>query len=200
MLHEKGLLVRLFTQNIDTMERLAGIPPDKVVEAHGTFADAHCIECKSQHRLPWYRKKIDDGEIPRCSTTLPIPPPELPPTKAALETLSLEIAQLKEEKGKYLLTDMNKCIKLGMEVASKEKELAAGLEAIAEYPSALALWQSMPKTKICNGLVKADITMFGEPLPKRFRYRMEQDCADADLLIVIGSSLQVMPFAGILGT
>jgi hypothetical protein len=28
---------------------------------------------------------------------------------------------------------------------------------------------------------------------------MEQDCAEADLLLVIGSSLQVMPFAGILG-
>ncbi|XP_066557100.1 NAD-dependent protein deacetylase sirtuin-3 isoform X3 [Amia ocellicauda] len=46
LLHDKGLLHRLYTQNIDGLERLAGIPPNKLVEAHGTFATATCTVCR----------------------------------------------------------------------------------------------------------------------------------------------------------
>ncbi|XP_023580136.1 NAD-dependent protein deacetylase sirtuin-3, mitochondrial [Trichechus manatus latirostris] len=45
LLHEKGLLLRLYTQNIDGLERVAGIPASKLVEAHGTFASATCTVC-----------------------------------------------------------------------------------------------------------------------------------------------------------
>lgn len=37
LLHEKGLLTRVYTQNIDSLETLAGIPKNKVVAAHGNF-------------------------------------------------------------------------------------------------------------------------------------------------------------------
>ena len=40
MLHEKGLLARCFTQNIDSLESLAGLPTDAVVAAHGNFDSA----------------------------------------------------------------------------------------------------------------------------------------------------------------
>ena len=43
LLHEKGLLLRLFSQNIDSLETQAGIPADKVVAAHGNFDSAWCI-------------------------------------------------------------------------------------------------------------------------------------------------------------
>ncbi|XP_053800472.1 NAD-dependent protein deacetylase sirtuin-3, mitochondrial isoform X2 [Vidua chalybeata] len=46
LLHDKGLLLRLYTQNIDGLERAAGIPPDRLVEAHGTFATATCTVCQ----------------------------------------------------------------------------------------------------------------------------------------------------------
>ncbi|XP_068004582.1 NAD-dependent protein deacetylase sirtuin-3, mitochondrial isoform X3 [Melanerpes formicivorus] len=46
LLHDKGLLLRLYTQNIDGLERAAGIPPDRLVEAHGTFATATCTVCR----------------------------------------------------------------------------------------------------------------------------------------------------------
>jgi NAD-dependent histone deacetylase SIR2 len=38
LLHKKGLLLKLFTQNIDCLEREAGVPDDKIIEAHGSFA------------------------------------------------------------------------------------------------------------------------------------------------------------------
>jgi NAD-dependent deacetylase sirtuin 2 len=46
LLEKKGVLLRNFTQNIDTLERVAGVSGDKLVEAHGSFAEAHCIDCK----------------------------------------------------------------------------------------------------------------------------------------------------------
>ncbi|XP_023270279.1 NAD-dependent protein deacetylase sirtuin-3, mitochondrial-like, partial [Seriola lalandi dorsalis] len=45
LLHKKGQLLRMYTQNIDGLERLAGIPPEMLVEAHGTFATATCTVC-----------------------------------------------------------------------------------------------------------------------------------------------------------
>jgi len=42
MLHEKGMLLRCYTQNIDNLQDYAGLPRDKVVEAHGSFATASC--------------------------------------------------------------------------------------------------------------------------------------------------------------
>ena len=37
LLHQKGLLQRCFSQNIDSLESLAGLPRDAVVAAHGNF-------------------------------------------------------------------------------------------------------------------------------------------------------------------
>ncbi|XP_034501793.1 NAD-dependent protein deacetylase sirtuin-3, mitochondrial isoform X5 [Ailuropoda melanoleuca] len=46
LLHDKGLLLRLYTQNIDGLERVSGIPASKLVEAHGSFASATCTVCQ----------------------------------------------------------------------------------------------------------------------------------------------------------
>ena len=45
-LHDKKILLRCYTQNIDGLERLAGLDDEKLVEAHGTFATSRCIKCR----------------------------------------------------------------------------------------------------------------------------------------------------------
>ena len=45
-LDDKEILLRCYTQNIDGLERLAGLDDEKLVEAHGTFATSRCIKCK----------------------------------------------------------------------------------------------------------------------------------------------------------
>ncbi|XP_017791708.1 PREDICTED: NAD-dependent protein deacetylase sirtuin-2 [Habropoda laboriosa] len=118
LLWEKGLLLRHYTQNIDTLERMAGLPPEKLVEAHGTFHTGRCLKCRAPYTLPWMKEKIIEGVIPKC-----------------------------EE---------------------------------------------------CNeGVVKPDIVLFGEMLPERFHYLTDRDFAQADLLIIMGSSLVVQPFASL---
>jgi NAD-dependent deacetylase sirtuin 2 len=44
LLHEKGKLLRCFTQNIDSLEAAAGLPKEKYVAAHGNFDSARCIK------------------------------------------------------------------------------------------------------------------------------------------------------------
>ncbi|KIJ07694.1 hypothetical protein PAXINDRAFT_173346 [Paxillus involutus ATCC 200175] len=117
VLHSHGLLHTCFTQNIDTLERRAGVPEEKIIEAHGSFATQKCIDCKDPYDDAKIEKAILNSEIPRCER--------------------------------------------------------------------------------CKGLVKPNIVFFGEALPKRFyqsALSLELE-GDADLLIVMGTSLTVNPFA-----
>lgn len=119
LLHEKGMLLRNYTQNIDTLEVSTGIPDDLLVFAHGSYASASCIECHHPHTREWVKEEVFADRIPKCS----------------------------------------KCTK---------------------------------------GLVKPDIVFFGENLPDRFFDLAKVDFPQADLLIVMGTSLTVYPFAGLI--
>ncbi|KAH6980967.1 DHS-like NAD/FAD-binding domain-containing protein [Ilyonectria sp. MPI-CAGE-AT-0026] len=118
LLARKGLLQMLFTQNIDCLERAAGVPSEKIIEAHGSFATQRCIECKTEYPDDKIREHVYKGEVPHCDET------------------------------------------------------------------------------DCGGLVKPDIVFFGEPLPKIFDNNTHQ-AAMADLVLIIGTSLSVYPFAGL---
>ena len=48
------------------------------------------------------------------------------------------------------------------------------------------------------GVMKPEITFFGESLPESFRSCLQSDRHEADLVIVMGSSLKVQPVAGML--
>ena len=51
----------------------------------------------------------------------------------------------------------------------------------------------------CESLVKPDIVFFGEALPRRFFRHREEDMPECDLLIIMGTSLVVYPFASLQG-
>ncbi|KAF2478266.1 NAD-dependent deacetylase sirtuin-2, partial [Lindgomyces ingoldianus] len=118
LLHQKGLLLKLFTQNIDCLEREAGLPDDMIVEAHGSFAKQSCIECKTPYPEELMKKAIREKSVPRC------------------------------------LSDS------------------------------------------CDGLVKPEIVFFGESLPEEF-FMNRHLPSQADLCIIMGTSLSVHPFAGL---
>lgn len=116
LLHAKGLLLKLFTQNIDCLEREAGVPDDKIIEAHGSFAKQKCIECGLPYPKEDLMRHIEDKSIPYCYS--------------------------------------------------------------------------------CKGLVKPEIVFFGEALPSAF-FANRGLPAEADLCIVMGTSLTVQPFASL---
>ncbi|KAN0041115.1 hypothetical protein ACTFIV_003651 [Dictyostelium citrinum] len=121
LLSDKGLLLRNFTQNIDTLERIAGIPDNKLVEAHGSFATSHCVSCKKEYSTDYVKERIFKDELPECT-----------------------------------------------------------------------------QTSGCKGIVKPDIVFFGESLPSRFNDCAREDFTKCDLLLVIGTSLKVHPFASLI--
>lgn len=196
LLQDKGLLLRCYTQNIDNLERLAGIAPEMLVEAHGSFADAHCIDCGAQFSLRHYRDCVDGGGIPRCGCILDVAPPQLPPSDLALDEARRQLEEAKEMKEAALKSFVwDQMVKSGV-AESKAARMVEELEnAASAYPEQLAAWEAAPKTRTCGGLVKADIVFFGEAT----RMGTGDDLAQADLLIVMGTSLQVMPFAGLIG-
>jgi len=116
LLAKKNVLRMLFTQNIDCLERKAGVPPELIVEAHGSFATQRCIECRTPFPDEDMRKCVEEGNVAFC---------------------------VREE---------------------------------------------------CGGYVKPDIVFFGEGLPYSFFENVTVPL-EADLIIVIGTSLTVYPFA-----
>ena len=53
----------------------------------------------------------------------------------------------------------------------------------------------MPRCPLCQAVLKPDIVLFEEMLPQDTWQRAERHCRMADVMLVIGSSLQVMPAA-----
>lgn len=56
--------------------------------------------------------------------------------------------------------------------------------------------QRVPQCDDCQGLLKPDVVLFGELLPPAF-LESEAEVHKADLLLVLGSSLEVYPVAGL---
>ena len=104
-----GKISLIVTQNIDMLHKKAG--SKKVIECHGTYSTAHCIDCNKKYKIDEIRSQMTEGIVPYCD---------------------------------------------------------------------------------CNGIIKPDITFFGEQLPNSF-YNILQNPPEADLLLILGSSLTVHP-------
>lgn len=64
LLERSGKLLRNYTQNIDTLERVAGI--ENIIECHGSFATASCTRCKYKVEAAVIRDDILQQRIPMC--------------------------------------------------------------------------------------------------------------------------------------
>lgn len=119
LLDDKQKLLRVFTQNIDSLEHATGLCKSKIVAAHGNFDSASCV-----------------------FTGKPVP--------------------VEDVREAYLNDTHDKL-----------------------------------NAKHGTKLVKPDIVFFGEGLPDRF-FDRQVDFADCDLLLVMGTSLKVEPFASLI--
>jgi NAD-dependent deacetylase len=55
----------------------------------------------------------------------------------------------------------------------------------------------VPQCPSCGDVLKPDVVMFGEPMPEAPLARAEQLARGAGVLLVVGSSLEVYPVAGL---
>ena len=69
LLEKNNKLLRNYTQNIDTLERISGI--QKVIECHGSFATATCTRCSIKVDGSAIKEDIFEQKIPICSLCNP---------------------------------------------------------------------------------------------------------------------------------
>ncbi|XP_035256781.1 NAD-dependent protein deacetylase sirtuin-1 [Anguilla anguilla] len=64
MLDKEGKLLRNYTQNIDTLEQVAGVR--RIIQCHGSFATASCLICKYKVDCEAIREDIFNQVVPHC--------------------------------------------------------------------------------------------------------------------------------------
>lgn len=159
MLHERGKLLTNYSQNIDNLEVKAGLPKEKLIQCHGSFGTASCVQCHYQIQGEKIFPDIRAGKIPKCTRCLSS-------LKASGAPKRKRSAGAEKKRRRWADNDSS--------------------EENSEYdiPSA--------------GVMKPDITFFGEALPDEFSRRLtENDRDKVDLVIVIGTSLKVTPVSEI---
>lgn len=150
LLQDMKKLQTNYTQNIDNLEELAQLDSDKVIQCHGSFANATCRKCKHKVKGSDIYDDIRSKRVARC--------------KKCIEELSQE---------KPLQQKPQKRRRPGYSEDDDDNED-----------------DDIPEP----GVMKPDITFFGEQLPQDFFSRFtEQDAKSTDLVIVIGTSLKVAP-------
>ena len=159
LLQQKGKLLTNYSQNIDNIESVAGILPEKLIQCHGSFATASCVECKYQVPGESIFPDIKAGLIPRCDRCI-----------ANLRAVRAPAA-MKRKRSQNGSDKKKRRFDVDDEDTSEEDY---------DIPAA--------------GVMKPDITFFGEPLPDKFSDRLtNHDKNLVDLVIVIGTSLKVAP-------
>ncbi|KAI0632356.1 DHS-like NAD/FAD-binding domain-containing protein [Trametes polyzona] len=68
LLADGGSLQTCFTENIDALERQAGVPAERLVEAQGSFASQSCVECQGEYDGAKMREAVEKGEAARCES------------------------------------------------------------------------------------------------------------------------------------
>ncbi len=63
----RGKVAAVITQNIDGLHQLSGIAEDRVIELHGNWTYAHCLDCKARYELDALRVAFErDATAPLC--------------------------------------------------------------------------------------------------------------------------------------
>lgn len=55
----------------------------------------------------------------------------------------------------------------------------------------------LPRCPECNELLKPDVILMGEQLPQNAWFQAQKACRQCDLMVIAGSSLEVLPVAGL---
>lgn len=83
------MLLRVYSQNIDGLEQVAGVSPKKVVYAHGSLQWATCCRCKRKVSADEIQDDILSGTVARCQAPVPalVKPAPQPTSTASRESI-----------------------------------------------------------------------------------------------------------------
>lgn len=67
LFENKGRVRRIYSQNIDTLEREAKIQGHHIIEAHGSFASNKCIGCSKKFPVETFKSRLEPVKL-ECKT------------------------------------------------------------------------------------------------------------------------------------
>lgn len=67
-LQNSGILLRIYTLNVDGLEKVAGISEEKIIYLNGTLNSCHCSnrQCTTKYDSRFVKKRLQDNQIPLC--------------------------------------------------------------------------------------------------------------------------------------
>jgi len=208
MLETKGKLLRNYTQNIDTLERVAGI--QRVIECHGSFSTASCTKCRFKCNADALRADIFAQRIPVC--------PQCQPNKeqsvdASVAVTEEELRQLVENgimKPDIVFFGEGRCrlhivfLYFTSNLTNKSKIFQGNNQSVYFRTNHILLcilnkikYLKYNKCQFSNWYILCLLFLLPTGLPDEYHTVMATDKDVCDLLIVIGSSLKVRPVAHI---
>jgi len=175
LLQDKNKLLRVYTQNIDNLEQLAGVREDKLVQCHGSFATASCMRCKLQVSGDEIREDVINGIVPKC-----------PACEAERER--------QEARKKNSLKKRKRNADWDDDDEDEDDNIIEGIMKVPQ-PLLNVLMIQPDITFFGEQLSKKfDYTLLGSPA-----YPDSGDVRKCDLLICIGTSLKVAPVSELIG-
>ena len=183
LLQDKDKLLTNYTQNIDNLEEYAGISKEKLIQCHGSFATAACLECGFTVAGDTIYEDIKACRIPQC--------------QMCIARLHRE-KELAVQRGTVPTISKRKRHSKGSRGSSKRPKKSRRPEWEDSSSASENDQPSKGDPSTVAGVMKPAITFFGEALPSLFHDRLiEHDRTQVDLVIVIGTSLKVAPVSEI---
>lgn len=185
ILQSKGKLNTIFTQNIDALELAANIDPDKIVACHGSWDTATCLSCDGKIQANDYLPVVLEKELPLCECGRPVP---VDPN-ARHSSRVKKAPRVDEEHVRYLQTKGGH-VSTGRVGRKKRRAIESELGELLRRDSDDDDKFDPPARQ---GLLKPDITFFGESVVKEYFPRLNEAKHEIDLLVIIGTSLAAEP-------
>jgi NAD-dependent SIR2 family protein deacetylase len=164
VLDQKKMLRRCYTQNIDGLEEVAGVASKKIICAHGTLRCATCTKCRRKVDSIEIEDDIRKGTVAYCQATS------------------------SDNNNRKNSTFSSNAFEMSIR-ASTRKRLRPGTQSVHPPSHNIAIDGS--GNRVCGGVMKPNITFFGESLGVNVKRCLEADRNKVDALIVIGTSLSV---------
>ena len=211
-------LRRIYTQNIDGLELLAGVPPSEIVYAHGSLANgATCMKCSALYSAQDIAEDVRLGRVPLCTRSRSHTQRGKPRKYKKVKIVAAEAATAET----LTTPDYNSTTNYDETLSSTTPTITAAVTAVKKRTStrlAAAIISSstiaanksdynhddddnnvlhrrslllMTQHGLCGGIIKPNITFFGEKLNNQVGQWLQKDCNVADALLVMGTSLSV---------
>ena len=188
LLQDKGKLLRNYTQNIDQLEREAGIAARKVFNCHGTITPGYCITCEyvlsNERKFLAAIRKAENVGAPQCP--------------ACDEKFRKRWDEMEERARQRPERDRDG--KRRKRVKSESRKRKRGGDDAGYGSDDLDNDETVAHAQLGTehiGILRPSITFYGEPVPAKIDSRLDDDRDKADLLLVIGTSLKVTPVSNV---